>query len=72
MPGRRAAQGVCHFRGAVPRRSRALLAGRNRRKSAERLAAADKAPGQTSAVKSSEPGPTVGPKVVSIDAFRKK
>jgi uncharacterized protein len=41
-------------------------------KSAERLAAADKAPAKHPTVKSSEPGPTVGPKVVSIDAFRKK
>jgi hypothetical protein len=39
---------------------------------AEPLAAADKAPAKHPTVKSSEPGPTVGPKVVSIDAFRKK
>jgi uncharacterized protein len=41
-------------------------------KSAERPAAADKAPAKHPAVKSSEPGPAAGPKVVSIDAFRKK
>ena len=41
-------------------------------KSAERPAAADKALAKHPAVKSSEPGPPVGPKVVSIDAFRKK
>ena len=41
-------------------------------KSAERPAAADKALAKHPAVKSSEPGPPAGPKVVSIDAFRKK
>jgi hypothetical protein len=41
-------------------------------KSAERPSAADKAPAKHPAVKSSEPGPAAGPKVVSIDAFRKK
>ena len=41
-------------------------------KSPERPAAADKALAKHPAVKSSEPGPPAGPKVVSIDAFRKK
>ena len=41
-------------------------------KSAERPSAADKAPAKHPTVKSSEPGPAAGPKVVSIDAFRKK
>jgi uncharacterized protein len=41
-------------------------------KSAERPAAADKAPTKLPAAKSTEPGPAPGPKVVSIDAFRKK
>ena len=35
-------------------------------------AAADKAPAKHPAAKSTEPGPPSGPKVVSIDAFRKK
>jgi len=41
-------------------------------KSAERPAAADKAPAKLPAAKATEPGPATGPKVVSIDAFRKK
>jgi uncharacterized protein len=41
-------------------------------KSAERPPAADKPPAKLPAAKSSESGPTAGPKVVSIDAFRKK
>jgi hypothetical protein len=41
-------------------------------KNAERPSAADKAPAKHPAAKSSEPGPAAGPKVVSIDAFRKK
>ena len=41
-------------------------------KSAERPSVADKAPARHPAVKSNEPGPAAGPKVVSIDAFRKK
>jgi uncharacterized protein len=41
-------------------------------KGAERPAAADKAPAKHPSAKPSEPGPAAGPKVVSIDAFRKK
>ena len=41
-------------------------------KSAERPAAADKAHAKLPAAKATEPGPATGPKVVSIDAFRKK
>ncbi len=41
-------------------------------KSAERPPAADKAPAKLPAAKVAEPGPSAGPKVVSIDAFRKK
>jgi hypothetical protein len=41
-------------------------------KSAERPLPADKAPAKHPAAKSNEPGPAAGPKVVSIDAFRKK
>jgi hypothetical protein len=41
-------------------------------KSAERAPAADKAPAKLPVAKAAEPGPPAGPKVVSIDAFRKK
>ena len=41
-------------------------------KSAERPPAADKTPAKLPAAKSNEPGPAAGPKVVSIDSFRKK
>jgi uncharacterized protein len=41
-------------------------------KGAERPAVADKAPSKLPAAKSTGPGPAAGPKVVSIDAFRKK
>jgi hypothetical protein len=41
-------------------------------KGAERPSATDKAPAKHPAAKSNEPGPAAGPKVVSIDAFRKK
>ena len=55
-----------------PRRSRAAARRPQLEKSAERPAAADKAPAKPPAAKSAEPGPAAGPKVVSIDAFRKK
>jgi hypothetical protein len=41
-------------------------------KSAERPPAADKAPATVPSAKAAEPSPAAGPKVVSIDAFRKK
>ena len=41
-------------------------------KGAERAQTADKAPAKLPAAKTAEPGPAAGPKVVSIDAFRKK
>ena len=41
-------------------------------KSAERAPAADKAPAKHPSANSPEPGPAAGPKVVSIDSFRKK
>jgi hypothetical protein len=41
-------------------------------KSAERPSAADKASSKLPAAKPVEPGPAAGPKVVSIDSFRKK
>ena len=49
----------------APRRSQA-------EKSAERPATAEKAPAKHAATKATEPTPVAGPKVVSIDAFRKK
>jgi hypothetical protein len=49
----------------APRRSQA-------EKSAERPANADKAAAKLPAAKATEPAPAAGPKVVSIDAFRKK
>ena len=51
-----------------PRASRRLQS----EKSAERPPAADKAPSKLPAAKSTEPSPAAGPKVVSIDSFRKK
>ena len=56
-----------------PRAARKLQAEKSQaEKSAERPAAADKAPAKLPAAKAAEPGPATGPKVVSIDAFRKK
>ncbi len=56
-----------------PRAARKLQAEKSQaEKSAERPAAADKAPTKLPAAKAAEPGPATGPKVVSIDAFRKK
>jgi uncharacterized protein len=49
----------------APRRSQA-------EKTAERPAAADKTPAKHPAPKATDPAPAAGPKVVSIDAFRKK
>jgi hypothetical protein len=49
----------------APRRSQA-------EKNAERPANADKAAAKLPAAKATEPAPAAGPKVVSIDAFRKK
>ena len=51
-----------------PRASRRPSAEKN----AERAPAADKAPAKLPVTKPAEPGPAAGPKVVSIDAFRKK
>jgi hypothetical protein len=51
-----------------PRASRRLQS----EKSTERPSAADKAPAKHPAANAPEPGPAAGPKVVSIDAFRKK
>ena len=60
------------IRGAAREQEAARLAPAAAEKSAERPAAADKAPAKLPAAKAAEPGPAAGPKVVSIDAFRKK
>src|SRR5262249_3250152 len=45
---------------------------RTAEKGAERASGAGKAPAKLAAAKAPEPGASAGPKVVSIDAFRKK
>ena len=62
--------------GATPEGARAEKKARGPRrapeKGAERPTAAGKAPAKLAAPKAPEPGASAGPKVVSIDAFRKK
>jgi hypothetical protein len=61
--------------GAAPEGARAEKKSRPRRateKGAERPSSAGKAPAKLAVSKPAEPGASAGPKVVSIDAFRKK